>query len=154
MAAERYAEFAEVFASRGEEARHAGRLQTILRGNQTKLAGATAHVQHAHSRLEPCTQQSLAPGPGSAPEANEPFDAVIGRLIFFHLPDRFINLADRLAEEISRVLKITDGVMRHLAVHRIEGGSPGPPPPEPEPVAQSVPEPDYAEANTSSQDEE
>ncbi len=44
--------------------------------------------------------------------------------------------------------------MRHLAVRRIEGGVPGPPPPEPEPVAQSVPEPDYAEANTSSQDEE
>ncbi len=56
--------------------------------------------------------------------------------------------------ELSRILRITDGVMRHLAVRRIEGSVPGPPPPEPEPVAQSVPEPDYAEANTSSQDEE
>jgi hypothetical protein len=40
--------------------------------------------------------------------------------------------------------------MRHLAVRRIEGGSPGPPP-EPEPEA--VPEPTYAEANTGSQEE-
>jgi small subunit ribosomal protein S6 len=54
-------------------------------------------------------------------------------------------------EELSRILRITDGVMRHLAVRRIEGGSPGPPP-EPEPEA--VPEPAYAEANTSSQTEE
>jgi small subunit ribosomal protein S6 len=38
--------------------------------------------------------------------------------------------------EISRVLKITDGVMRHLAVRRIEGGSTRPPQPAPEePVA-------------------
>ena len=53
-------------------------------------------------------------------------------------------------DEVTRVLKITDGVMRHLAVRRIEGGSPGPPP-EPEPEA--VPEPTYAEANTGSQEE-
>ena len=57
--------------------------------------------------------------------------------------------ADTLGE-LSRILRITDGVMRHLAVRRIEGGSPGPPP-EPEPEA--VPEPAYAEANTSSQEE-
>jgi len=56
--------------------------------------------------------------------------------------------------ELSRILRITDGVMRHLAVRRVEGGAPGPPPPEPEPAPQSVPEPAYAEANTSSQDEE
>src|SRR5439155_27004487 len=59
-------------------------------------------------------------------------------------------------EELSRILRITDGVMRHLAVRRIEGGSPGPPPPEPEPEREreSVPEPAYAEANISSQEEE
>jgi small subunit ribosomal protein S6 len=51
-------------------------------------------------------------------------------------------------EELSRILRITDGVMRHLAVRRIEGGAPGPPP-EPE----SVPEPAYAEANISSLEE-
>ena len=39
-------------------------------------------------------------------------------------------------EEISRVLKITDGVMRHLAVRRVKGASTRPPEPAPEePVA-------------------
>ncbi len=39
-------------------------------------------------------------------------------------------------EEISRVLKITDGVMRHLAVRRVRGASTRPPEPAPEePVA-------------------
>ena len=56
-------------------------------------------------------------------------------------------------DELSRVLRITDGVMRHLAVRRVEGSAPGPPPPEPEPVAQSVPEPTYAEANMRSEEE-
>jgi small subunit ribosomal protein S6 len=37
-------------------------------------------------------------------------------------------------DEISRILKITDGVMRHLAVHRIEGRGTGYRP-EPEPAA-------------------
>ena len=56
-------------------------------------------------------------------------------------------------EELSRILRITDGVMRHLAVRRIEGSAPGPPPePEPEPV-RTVPEPAYAEANTRSEEE-
>jgi small subunit ribosomal protein S6 len=55
--------------------------------------------------------------------------------------------------ELSRILRITDGVMRHLAVRRIEGSAPGPPPePEPEP-ARSVPEPAYAETNTRSEEE-
>jgi small subunit ribosomal protein S6 len=44
-------------------------------------------------------------------------------------------------EEISRVLKITDGVMRHLAVRRVEGASTRPPEPPPEePVAAAPPE--------------
>jgi small subunit ribosomal protein S6 len=39
-------------------------------------------------------------------------------------------------EEISRVLKITDGVMRHLAVRRVQGASTRPPEAAPEePVA-------------------
>ena len=43
-------------------------------------------------------------------------------------------------EEISRVLKITDGVMRHLAVRRVQGGSTRPPEPAPEePVAAAAP---------------
>ena len=43
-------------------------------------------------------------------------------------------------EEISRVLKITDGVMRHLAVRRVQGASTRPPEPAPEePVAAAAP---------------
>ena len=39
-------------------------------------------------------------------------------------------------DEISRVLKITDGVMRLMAVRRVKGASPRPPQPSPEePVA-------------------
>ena len=39
-------------------------------------------------------------------------------------------------EEISRVLKITEGVMRHMAVRRVQGGSTRPPEPiTEEPVA-------------------
>ncbi len=39
-------------------------------------------------------------------------------------------------EEISRVLKITDGVMRHMAVRRVQGGTTRPPEPiTEEPVA-------------------
>ena len=39
-------------------------------------------------------------------------------------------------EEISRVLKITDGVMRHMAVRRVKGAPTRPPVPSPEePVA-------------------
>jgi small subunit ribosomal protein S6 len=63
--------------------------------------------------------------------------------------------AETLAE-LSRILRITDGVMRHLAVRRIEGSASAPPPPEPEPISvtESVPEPAYTKANTSSQEEE
>jgi len=48
-------------------------------------------------------------------------------------------------DEISRVLKITDGVMRHLAVRRVKGGSTRPPEPSregpryEEPVAAAAP---------------
>jgi small subunit ribosomal protein S6 len=94
-------------------------------------------------------------------------------------------------DELTRILKISDGVMRHLATRRIESshgpGRPGPEPPapaaasepapvppsepapvaasEPTPVAASepappeaaetvVPEPEYAAANTRSEEEE
>ena len=36
-------------------------------------------------------------------------------------------------DELSRILKITDGVMRHLAVRRVVGASTRPPEPSPEP---------------------
>ncbi len=58
-----------------------------------------------------------------------------------HKPEGTYHLLTFAAEpatlaEISRVLKITDGVMRHLAVRRVQGGSTRPPEPAPEkPVA-------------------
>src|SRR5206468_82070 len=66
-------------------------------------------------------------------------------------------------DEITRVLKIDDSVMRHMAVKHIEGSKtsaprdetpvPAPAPAAvPEPVA--VPAPEYAEANTRSDEEE
>jgi small subunit ribosomal protein S6 len=51
--------------------------------------------------------------------------------------------------ELSRILRITDGVMRHMATRRLDGSQTSAPPEPPE----SVPEPAYAEANTSSQEE-
>jgi small subunit ribosomal protein S6 len=48
--------------------------------------------------------------------------------------------------EISRVLKITDGVMRHLAVRRVVGGTTRPP--------QAAPEEPVAVAAVASQDSE
>ena len=51
-------------------------------------------------------------------------------------------------DELSRVLRITDGVMRHLATRRVEGSQTAAPP-----ELESVPAPAYAEANTSSQEE-
>jgi small subunit ribosomal protein S6 len=47
-------------------------------------------------------------------------------------------------DEVTRVLKITDGVMRHMATRRPKGGGrvAAPPPlPAPEPVRERVPEP-------------
>jgi small subunit ribosomal protein S6 len=49
-------------------------------------------------------------------------------------------------DELSRILKITDGVIRHLAVRRVQGAQTTGAPP-------SVQEPEYA-ANTRSQEEE
>jgi small subunit ribosomal protein S6 len=71
-------------------------------------------------------------------------------------------------DEITRVLKIDDSVMRHLAVKHIEGSKTSAPPrdempapapapaPVPEPVAEpvAVTTPEYAETNTRSDEEE
>jgi small subunit ribosomal protein S6 len=59
-------------------------------------------------------------------------------------------------DEATRVLKITDGVMRHLAVRRVAGSRPGAPPPYEEPGRHddSVGEGRYAVANTRSHAEE
>ena len=52
-------------------------------------------------------------------------------------------------DELTRILKITDGVMRHMAVRRVAGSRTQAPPP-----VDAVPEPEYAGANTGSQEEE
>ena len=51
-------------------------------------------------------------------------------------------------DELSRILKITDGVMRHMAVRRIAGSRTQAPPP-----VDAVPEPAYAGANERSPEE-
>jgi small subunit ribosomal protein S6 len=62
-----------------------------------------------------------------------------------HKPEGVYHLLTFEAEpetldEISRVLKITDGVMRHMAVRRVRGGTTRPPEPSPEePVAAAAP---------------
>ncbi len=59
-------------------------------------------------------------------------------------------------DEVSRILKITDGVMRHLAVRRVAGSRPGAPPPYEEPGRhdESVGDGGYALANARSHAEE
>jgi small subunit ribosomal protein S6 len=57
-------------------------------------------------------------------------------------------------DEISRVLKITDGVMRHLATHRIEGSrTSAPAPPPPAPAGAGVRGEGYAGANRRSRED-
>ena len=62
-----------------------------------------------------------------------------------HKPEGTYHLLTFAAEpatldEVSRVLKITDGVMRHMAVRRVKGASTRPPEPAPEePVAAAAP---------------
>jgi small subunit ribosomal protein S6 len=57
-------------------------------------------------------------------------------------------------DEITRVLKIDDGVMRHMAVRHIEGSRTSAPRDDAAPApAGAVPEPEYAGANTGSDEE-
>jgi small subunit ribosomal protein S6 len=59
------------------------------------------------------------------------------------------DAAPETLDEVSRILRITDDVMRHLAVRRIEGGRrPAAPPPD------AVPAREYAAANRRSEEEE
>ena len=54
-------------------------------------------------------------------------------------------------DELTRILKITDGVMRHLATRRIESAhGPGRPGPEPTFEASDDRKPEYAGSNTRS----
>ena len=72
-----------------------------------------------------------------------------------HKPDGAYHLFLFQAEpetldELARILKITDGVMRHLAVRQVEGGRTSAPPPMP---AADDRQPAYAEANTRSHED-
>ena len=72
-----------------------------------------------------------------------------------HKPDGAYHLFLFQAEpetldELSRILKITDGVMRHLAVRQVEGGRTSAPPPMP---TADDRQPAYAEANISSHED-
>jgi small subunit ribosomal protein S6 len=57
---------------------------------------------------------------------------------FYHLLT--FTAAPETLDEISRVLKIDDGVMRHMATRRIQGGPNGPVAP-PAPIGEDTPEP-------------
>ena len=71
-----------------------------------------------------------------------------------HKPEGVYRLLTFAAEpatldEVSRVLKITDGVMRHMAVRRVKGASTRPPEPSPEvPVAAAAPTSQDSEPET------
>ena len=62
------------------------------------------------------------------------------------------DAAPETLEEISRVLKITDGVMRHMPTHRIEGSRTSAP--APAPAAAAVGSEGYAGSNGRSVEEE
>jgi small subunit ribosomal protein S6 len=72
-----------------------------------------------------------------------------------HKPEGVYHLLTFAAEpatldEISRVLKITDGVMRHMAVRRVKGATSRPPEPSPEvPVAAAASTSQDSEPETS-----
>jgi small subunit ribosomal protein S6 len=63
-----------------------------------------------------------------------------------------VDVQPETLDEISRVLKITDGVMRHLPTHRIEGSRTSAPAPVPAPAA--VGAEGYAGSNGRSVEEE
>lgn len=95
---------------------------------------------------------------GGAWDAQQPWGRRRLAYEIAHKHDAYYHLLTFTAEsatldEVSRVLKITDGVMRHLAVRRVTAGrTPVPPPP---PAPESVQPREYAgsRANTRSTDE-
>jgi small subunit ribosomal protein S6 len=92
---------------------------------------------------------------GGTWEAHQPWGRRRLAYEIAHKHDGYYHLLTFSAEaatldEVSRVLKITDGVMRHLAVHRIGAGRAPLPPPA---AAESVPEREYAGANTGSSED-
>src|SRR5919197_1278795 len=85
--------------------------------------------------------QDLIEKSGGRWDAHEPWGRRRLAYEIDHRPEGVYHLLTFQAEaetldEISRVLKITDGVMRHMAVRRVKGASTRPPQPGPEePVA-------------------
>jgi small subunit ribosomal protein S6 len=78
-------------------------------------------------------------------EINKKTDGIYHLLEFDATPETL--------EELSRILKITDGVMRHMAVHRVHS-SQGRTRPPAEPRETGVREPAYTGPNARSQEEE
>jgi small subunit ribosomal protein S6 len=82
-------------------------------------------------------------------EINHKPEGVYHLLIFETAPETL--------DEVTRVLKITDGVIRHLAVRHIEGSRTSAPPRDETPAPpreESAPQPDYASATVAPQDSE
>src|SRR5215212_5475698 len=77
-------------------------------------------------------------------EINKKTDGIYHLLEFDATPETL--------EELSRILKITDGVMRHMGVHRVQSNQGRTRPPA-EPRESAVPAPAYTGANARSQEE-
>ena len=95
--------------------------------------------------------QDLIKKSGGRWDAHEPWGRRRLAYEIDHRPEGVYHLLTFQAEaetldEISRVLKITDGVMRHMAVRRVKGASTRPPEPAPEERVAAAP--------TASQDSE
>lgn len=106
----------------------------------TRIRALVENGGGAWVRQEPWGRRRLAY------EINKKTDGVYFLLEFDATPE---TLA-----ELTRILKITDGVMRHLAVHRVHSNQGPTRPPAPEPRETAVPAPAYTGANTRSQEEE
>ena len=69
----------------------------------------------------------------------------------YHLLD--FDASPETLAELSRILKITDDVMRHMAVHRVQSNQ-GRGRPAPETQQRPAPEPQYAATNAGPEEEE
>jgi small subunit ribosomal protein S6 len=89
--------------------------------------------------------RQLVEGAGGTWERHEPWGRRKLAYEIDHKEDGVYHLLELSAEpatldELSRILKITDGVMRHLAVRRVQSG-PGRPVARTAPAGQDAPEP-------------
>ena len=111
--------------------------------------GAEAHQDEVIARLRELVEKG-----GGTWQGHEPWGRRKLAYEIDHKTDGVYHLLSFAAEpetldEVSRVLKITDGVLRHLAVKRPKpGATPSGPPPS------ADREPEYAGGDTSTQEEE